>query len=111
MRERSIENRLVSTVGIGMSVGDLPNSMINESPSYSSDTSPCDVSPYKEDNIPKEVLIKPLGSGYYVKVGCQEVAVESTEKLITMLNSYLSNPNDFERKYYSKDVRNRLDNI
>lgn len=63
------------------------------------------------DSKPREIAIKPLGSGYYVKVGCQELAVESTEKLITMLNSYLSNPSEFERKWYSKDVRNRLDNI
>jgi hypothetical protein len=57
------------------------------------------------------ISINPLNSGYMVKVGCQSVAVETTEKLIDMLNKYLSNPGDFERKWYSKDTRNRLENI
>jgi hypothetical protein len=57
------------------------------------------------------ISINPLNSGYLVKVGCQSVAVESTEKLIDMLNKYLTNPMEFERKWYSKSVRNRLDNI
>jgi hypothetical protein len=57
------------------------------------------------------ISINPLNSGYMVKVGCQSVAVESTEKLIDMLNKYLTDPADFEKKWYSKNVRNRLDNI
>lgn len=59
----------------------------------------------------REIRIKPLDSGYLVNVGCQSIAVETTENLILMLNRYLTNPIDFESKYYSKDVRNRLDNI
>lgn len=57
------------------------------------------------------ISINPLNSGYMVKVGCQSVAVETTEKLVDMLFKYLSNPSDFEKKWYSKDVRNRLENI
>jgi len=57
------------------------------------------------------ISINPLSSGYMVKVGCQSVAVESTEKLIDMLNKYLTDPDDFERKWYSNNVINRLDNI
>ncbi len=59
----------------------------------------------------RDVSINPLSSGYLVKVGCQTVAVETTEKLVDMLNKYLTNPHEFERKWYSKDVRNRLENI
>lgn len=66
--------------------------------------------PVSASNV-RGISINPLNSGYMVKVGCQSVAVESTEKLIDMLNKYLSNPSDFETKWYSKDVRNRLDNI
>jgi len=62
------------------------------------------------DNV-RGVSINPLSSGYMVKVGCQSVAVESTERLIDMLNKYLTDPREFERKWYSKDVRNRLENI
>ena len=57
------------------------------------------------------ISINPLNSGYMVKVGCQSVAVETTETLIDMLNKYLTNPADFERKWYSNNVRNRLANI
>lgn len=62
------------------------------------------------DNV-RGVSINPLSSGYLVKVGCQSVAVESTERLIDMLNKYLTDPAEFERKWYSKNVRNRLENI
>lgn len=57
------------------------------------------------------ISINPLSSGYMVKVGCQSVAVESTETLVKMLDKYLNDPADFERKWYSKNVRNRLENI
>lgn len=57
------------------------------------------------------ISINPLSSGYMVKVGCQSVAVESTETLVKMLDKYLNDPADFERKWYSKNVRNRLANI
>jgi hypothetical protein len=62
------------------------------------------------DNV-RGISIKPLSSGYMVNVGCQSVAVETTERLIDMLNKYLTDPADFERKWYSKNVRNRLENI
>ena len=57
------------------------------------------------------VSINPLSSGYMVKVGCQSVAVETTDKLLDMLGKYLNDPQGFEKKWFSKDVRNRLENI
>lgn len=59
----------------------------------------------------RSINIEPLSSGYVVKVGCQTVAVETSEKLVKMLGIYLENPSEFEKKWYSKDVRNRLENI
>ncbi len=63
------------------------------------------------NNEVRGISINPLSSGYMVKVGCQSVAVETTERLVDMLQKYLSDPADFERKWYSKNVRNRLENI
>jgi hypothetical protein len=60
---------------------------------------------------PRDISINPLSSGYMVKVGCQSVAVETTETLIDMIHKYLTDPSDFESKWYSKSVRNRLENI
>jgi hypothetical protein len=59
----------------------------------------------------RQVKIERLSSGFLVTVGCQRVAVESTKKLTTMLAKYYENPRDFEKKWYSNDVVNRLDNI
>jgi hypothetical protein len=59
----------------------------------------------------REVRISPLSSGFMVTVGCQSIAVETSEKLIAALASYLDNPAKFEKKWYSKPNRNRLENI
>lgn len=69
-----------------------------------------EIAPVSNSDV-RGISINPLSSGYMVKVGCQSVAVESTETLIKMLDKYLSDPDDFERKWYSKNVRNRLTNI
>ena len=59
----------------------------------------------------RDVKITPLSSGFLVKVGCQSVAVETNERLVDMLGKYVNDPQGFESKWYSKDVRNRLENI
>lgn len=59
----------------------------------------------------RDVKITPLSSGFLVKVGCQSVAVETPEKLLAALSKYYEDPSEFERKWYSKAVINRLDNI
>ena len=48
----------------------------------------------------REVNIKPLDSGYLVKVGCQSVAVETTEALAKALNDYFTRPEAFERAWF-----------
>jgi len=59
----------------------------------------------------RDIKVTPLNSGFLVKVGCQSVAVETNEKLVDMMAKYLADPQGFERKWYSKEVRNRLENI
>ncbi len=58
----------------------------------------------------REVNIKPLDSGYLVKVGCQSVAVETTESLLKALGEYLNNPTQFEKAWYKNKNRNKLSN-
>jgi hypothetical protein len=59
----------------------------------------------------RDVKITPLSSGFLVKVGCQSVAVETPETLLAALSKYYENPSEFERKWYSNTVINRLENI
>ena len=63
------------------------------------------------DSSLREIKIKPLSSGFMVTVGCQSIAVETVDKLTRMLNLYLTNPSDFESKWFSKSAVNRLENI
>ncbi len=56
----------------------------------------------------REVHIKPLNSGYLVNVGCQTVAVETTETLLKALGEYLNNPSEFERNWNRNPNRNKL---
>ena len=56
----------------------------------------------------REVRIQPLDSGYLVKVGCQSVAVETTEALIKNLNDYLTRPAAFERAWFKNQNRSKL---
>ena len=56
----------------------------------------------------REVNIKPLDSGYLVKVGCQSVAIETTEALVKALNDYLTRPEAFERAWFKNKNRSKL---
>lgn len=56
----------------------------------------------------REVNIRPLSSGYLVNVGCQSVAVETTETLLKTLGEYLNNPSEFERAWNRNKNRNKL---
>ena len=48
----------------------------------------------------RNVEIKQLDHGYLVTVGCQQVAIESVEKLIVSLERYLKNPDAATQEYY-----------
>ena len=56
----------------------------------------------------REINIKPLSSGFLVNVGCQTVAVETVETLVSNLTAYLNNPMAFEKAWYSKKTQNKL---
>ena len=56
----------------------------------------------------REVNIRPLSSGYLVNVGCQSVAVETTETLLKTLGEYLNNPTGFERDWNKNPNRSKL---
>jgi len=45
------------------------------------------------------VSIHPLDYGWNVKIGCQNFAVETVEKLIKNLEAYLNDPLDTERQW------------
>jgi len=62
----------------------------------------------ESSNHVREVNIKPLDSGYLVKVGCQSVAVETTETLVKALSDYLNNPDSFERAWFKNKNRSKL---
>jgi hypothetical protein len=84
------------------------NDVPHESPHESPDESPDEE---HETKSLRSITIKPLNSGFLVKVGCQDIAIETSDKLIYMLTKYLTNPTKFESEWYSKDVINKLDNI
>ena len=48
----------------------------------------------------RNVEIRPLDHGYLITVGCQQVAIESVEKLIVSLERYLKNPDTATQEYY-----------
>lgn len=44
----------------------------------------------------KSVRIAPLNHGFVVEVGCQSFAIESVDKVTTLLNAYLKHPVETE---------------
>ena len=45
------------------------------------------------------ILIEPLDYGFKVKVGCQNFAVESLDKLIKNIEAYLKNPQETQKRW------------
>ena len=84
---------------------EMTDEVMDESMDGSVGQRPIDV---YSDRVSREVNIRPLDSGYLVKVGCQSVAVETTESLIKALNDYLTNPAAFERAWFKNQNRNKL---
>lgn len=52
----------------------------------------------------REINIRPLNYGYVVNIGCQTFAIESIEKLIINLETYLKNPNGTEKEWFSGNL-------
>jgi hypothetical protein len=52
-------------------------------------------------NKARKILIEELDYGYLVKVGCQTVVIEKSEKLIKILTQYLTDPQATENLYHT----------
>ena len=61
-----------------------------------------DPQPITQHPIPRNVNIRPLNYGFVVTVGCQEFAVEDSEKIFKMLRKYFENPDEMEKKWMEK---------
>ncbi len=59
----------------------------------------------------RNINIEPLSSGYMVRVGCQTVAIETTDKLVEALTRYLNDPQGVEKAWYARPTRNKLENL
>lgn len=59
--------------------------------------------PYSPSNI-REVTITPLDYGFIIRVGCQQFAIESTEKLILQLSEYLRHPAEVSENWFQNKV-------
>lgn len=51
------------------------------------------------DSSNHNVTIHPLNFGYNVKIGCQNFAVETVERLIKNLEAFLNDPSGTEKKW------------
>lgn len=47
----------------------------------------------------REVSVEQLDYGYCVRVGCQIFAIESLDKVLTMLTTYLHEPDKLEQSW------------
>jgi hypothetical protein len=48
----------------------------------------------------RQINIKQLSLGYIVQVGCQEFAIETSEKLLVGLATYLKDPQGTEKAWF-----------
>lgn len=68
----------------------------NDRPSYVE--GPGEMAPIRPDRI-RPIQIEQLDRGYVVQVGCQRIVIVSASELISSLATYISSPNDTERRY------------
>jgi hypothetical protein len=52
----------------------------------------------------REISIKALNFGFIVKVGCHSFAIETPDKLVTVLGEYLNKPTETEKKWFSGEL-------
>ena len=52
----------------------------------------------------RNINIRALHHGYIVEVGCQQVAVESVDKLLKALEAYLRDPVATEKLYSNREL-------
>jgi len=59
----------------------------------------CEAEAPMDSSRMKNINIHALDYGYNVKIGCQNFAVETVEKLIKNLEAYMNDPQGTERKW------------
>lgn len=79
----------------------LPKSLSNSIPQIRDEEV---LTPIASDTI-RNISIEPLDSGYIVRVGCQSIAVETKEKLLFNLTSYINDPAAYETLYYKNNKK------
>lgn len=55
---------------------------------------------YPSGKVKHQIQIEPLDYGFIVKVGCQTLAVESSERLLKGLTKYYANPNKAQKDWF-----------
>lgn len=53
----------------------------------------------RQDKI-RDVEIRQLNHGYFVKIGCQQFAIETSEKLLSALADYMKDPQGTEKAWF-----------
>ena len=48
----------------------------------------------------REVNIRQLNHGYFVQIGCQQFAIETSEKLLSALADYMKDPQGTEKAWF-----------
>lgn len=56
---------------------------------------------YVQQNVPREINIKPAANGYTVNIGCQTFVFESIVSMLSRIEEYYKNPDETE-KYFNE---------
>ena len=55
---------------------------------------------YVQQNVPREINIKPVANGYCINIGCQTFVFENIVSMLSRIEEYYSNPDEVE-KYFN----------
>ena len=55
--------------------------------------------PIREQKKMREVNIRQLNHGYFMQIGCQQFAIETSEKLLSALADYMKDPQSTEKAW------------
>lgn len=62
---------------------------------------------YVQQNVPREINIKPAANGYCINIGCQTFVFENIVSMLSRIEEYYQNPDETE-KYFNE--HNKLPN-
>lgn len=54
---------------------------------------------YVQQNVPREINIKPAANGYTVNIGCQTFVFENIVSMLSRIEEYYKNPNEVEQYF------------